>query len=238
MMMRICIALLSEELTKRLVTKTKQTPNKASKLVNFFLISLLCSDVNVTCEQNEMWISIPKNLLLGLDREHLRLSDVKCGAKETQTHFILHTKLTECHTLSKHTKNFIYYTNKVLEIPVGPNQIITRVREVEIPFSCYYSKMGVVSAVGLQVRSRKIVFSEKGFGKFALEMKLFPDNRFWGYYKKEDFPLHVLLRKDLFVEVSVDTEDTRLAILAEECFATPNPDPNKPGPKYVFIKDG
>ena len=207
-----------------------------------FLSSYPCvycfSEVNVTCGKNEMWISIPKSLMHGLDREHLRLNDVNCGARETRTHFILHTKLTECHTKSRHTKNFVCYMNNVLEIPVQPHQIITRVREVEIPFSCYYSNMGVVSAVGLQVKSKKIMFSKKGFGKFVLEMDIYPDHRYLGSYKKKDFPLMVQLRKILYVEVSVDTEDRRLAILAEECFATPQPDPSKPGLRYTFIKDG
>ena len=185
-----------------------------------------------------MYISIPKYLLHGLDREHLRLSDVNCGARETPTHFILHTKLTECHTVSRHTKDFVCYMNKVEEIPLEHDQIITRVREVEIPFSCYYSNMGVVSAVGLEVKSKKIIFSKKGYGEFVLEMKIFPNNKFIGEYQRKDFPVYVPLRKLLFVEVSVDTDDSRLEILAEECFATPNPDPNNAVLKYTFIEDG
>lgn len=185
-----------------------------------------------------MWISIPKYILHGLDREHLRLADVKCTATETKTHFILHTNLTDCHTRKRHTKNFVCYMNTVLEIPVARNQIITRVREVEIPFSCYYSNMGVVSAVGLKVQSKKIIFSKKGFGKFVLEMKIFPNNNFIFPYKKEDFPISVPLRKVLYIEVSVDSKDTRLAVLAEECFATPDSNPNKPGLRYIFIKNG
>ncbi|KAM7451618.1 hypothetical protein ABFA07_000937 [Porites harrisoni] len=195
--------------------------------------------VNLTCGKNEMWISIPKYILHGLDREHLRLNDLKCGAKETKTHFILHTKLTECQTLSRSTKHFVSYTNNVLEIPVAPHQIITRVREVEIPFTCYYSNAGVVSSVGLEVKSKKIIFSKKGLGKFVLEMNIFPDNRYLGHYTKKDFPVKVPLRKTLYVKIGVDTQDNRLEILGEECFATPDPDPNKPGvSKYTFIKDG
>ena len=207
-------------------------------LTSLPLISCLFTEVNVTCGKDEMYISIPKSRVHGLDREHLRLTDVNCGATETATHFILHTSLRECHTISRHTKDFVCYMNKVEEIPVEHHQIITRVREVEIPFSCYYSNMGVVSAVGLQVKSKKIIFSKKGYGEFVLEMKIFPDHKFLGHYTKKDFPVYVPLRKILFVEVSVDTEDSRLDILAEECFATPDPNPNKPGLRYTFIKDG
>lgn len=185
-----------------------------------------------------MDIRIPKSLLQGLDVDHLRLTDLNCGATETPTHFILHTKLTECQTKIRHTKDFVSYMNKVEEIPVALNQIITRVREVEIPFSCYYSNTGVVSAVGLEVKSKKIVFSKRGYGEFVLEMNIFPNNNFVGEYKKKDFPVQVSLREILYVEVSVDTDDNRLEILAEECFATPDPNPNKPKLKYVFIQDG
>ena len=185
-----------------------------------------------------MWINLPKSLLHGLDRDHLRLLDANCGAQETRTQFILHTKLTECETISKHTRGFVLYSNKVLEIPLKKNGIITRVREVEIPFSCYYSNKGVVSAVGIKVQSKKILFSKKGFGKFVLEMNIFPDNSYVGFYGKNDFPLIVSLRKMLYVQVKVESEDKRLAILAEECFATPDVNPLKPGLKYPFIKDG
>ena len=196
------------------------------------------AEINVTCGKNEMFISIPKKLLRGLDRDHLRLTDLKCGATETPTHFIFHTDLTKCRTKSRHTKDFVIYMNKVEEIPLLPGQIITRVREVEIPFSCYYSNTGVVSAVGLEVKSKKIVLSKKGRGEFVLEMKIFPNNKFLVHYEKKDFPVHLPLRKELFVEVSVDTEDDTLAILAEECFATPDPNPDKSGLSYIFIKDG
>ena len=198
----------------------------------------LFTDVNVTCLQNDMYISIPRILLHVLDAEHLRLSDVNCGATETPTHFILHTSLTGCHTRSRHTEKFVCYSNKVEEIPLEEGQIITRVREVEIPFACYYSNMGVVSAVGLEVKSKKIIFSEKGYGEFVLEMKIFQDDKFLYHYEKEDFPVEVKLRQQLYVEVSVDTEDSRLEILAEECFATPDPDPNNDVLRYTFIKDG
>ncbi|XP_022797785.1 uncharacterized protein LOC111336033 [Stylophora pistillata] len=215
-------------------------PTTAVPLPTSAVMPLSDPEVIVKCGQNEMSISIPKTFLHGLDVEHIRLSDKNCGATENpaRDRYILRTKLTECQTKSRHTKNFVSYTNKVEEIPVENEQIIRRIREVEIPFSCYFSNTGVVSAVGLEVTSKKIVFSEKGFGEFALEMKIFPDDKFLGSYQKKEFPVTLPLRKKLFVEVRVDTKDARLGILAETCFATPDPDPNKPGLKFVFIENG
>ena len=196
--------------------------------------------VNVVCGKNEMTISIRKTLLKGIDVEHIRLSDVNCRAIENPTgdRFILQTELTKCGTKVRHAKNFVIYKNKVEEIPLENGQIVTRVREVEIPFSCYYSNTGVVSAVGLEVTSKKIIFSRKGFGQFILEMNIFPNSDFVNNYRKEDFPVSVTLRERLFVKVSVDTDDEKLEIMAETCFATPDPDPKKLALKYMFIEDG
>ena len=134
--------------------------------------------VIITCLQNEMSITIPKRILKGMDQEHVRLLDPKCGATETAKHFILKTPLTGCNMKRRHTKSAIVYSNKVLEIPLKNTDIITRVREIEIPFSCYYSTSGVATAVGVKPENRKLVFKEKGKGNFTVTLELFHSKRF------------------------------------------------------------
>ena len=125
------------------------------------------------CGQNDMKITLPKSLLEGLDRQHLRLIDVSCRAYENKTHYFLQTQLTGCKTKLRRKGDFFVYTNMVSEIPIKENQIVTRVREAMIPFFCCYSKWGVVSSVGLKPVSKKVIFSSKGFGKFTIFLKLF-----------------------------------------------------------------
>ena len=125
-----------------------------------------------------MSITIPKPILKGMDREHLRLLDPKCGATETDTHFNLKTPLTGCNTKRRQTKSAIVYSNKVLEIPLKQSDIVTRVREIEIPFSCYYSNFGVATAVGVKPENRKLVFSEKGKGNFTVMLEMFHSQRY------------------------------------------------------------
>ena len=137
----------------------------------------IAQGVAVNCFQNEMSIIIPKRILKGMDREHIRLLDPNCKATETPTHFGLLTPLTGCNTIRRHTKSAIVYSNKVLEIPLKNTDIITRVREIEIPFSCYYSNYGMATAVGLKPRNRKLVFSEKGTGNFTVLLELYHSNR-------------------------------------------------------------
>ena len=125
-----------------------------------------------------MSIRIPKSLLMGMDREHLRLLDPNCGATETATHFILKTPLTGCNTNRRRKKSAIVYQNKVLEIPLKQSDNITHVREIEIPFSCYYSDTGVATAVGVEQEKRKQLFSEEGKVNFTVMLEMFHSDRY------------------------------------------------------------
>ena len=189
------------------------------------------------CNSENMTITIPKSLLRGMDREHLRLLDTTCKATETSSHFSLTTPLTGCNTTSRHTPTAIVYSNAVLEIPVAAEDVVTRVRETEIQFSCFYSKYGVVSSVGWKPSDRKLVFSDEGHGNFTFSLNMFPDKRFVSPYMKDDFPVAVVLRKLLFFEVSVTSDDKQLSIRADRCYATPTQDLTS-ALKYEFLKKG
>ena len=184
-----------------------------------------------------MTIVIPKSLLRGIDREHLRLLNTTCKAKETSAYLSLTTPLTGCNTKRRQTPSAIVYSNTVLEIPVVSEDVITRVREIEIQFSCFYSKYGVVSSVGSKPSNRKLLFSDEGKGNFTLSLNMFPDKRFVSPYTKDDFPVPVVLRKLLFFEVSVTSDDNQLSIIANRCYATPTQDQTN-SLKYEFIAKG
>ena len=143
----------------------------------YLLLNFTASGVSVKCRKNDMSITLPKTLLLGLNREHVRLRDVSCTATETETHFTLKTALTGCGTTERHSKGTVVYSNRVLEIPVKDDALITRVREIEIPFSCYYKNSGDATAVGVKPDIRKLVFDEDGKGNFTLALDMFPDDK-------------------------------------------------------------
>ena len=184
-----------------------------------------------------MTIIIPKSLLSGNDREHLRLLDTTCKAQETGAYFSLTTPLTGCKTTRRHTASAIVYTNAVSEIPGPVKGVVTRESEIEIQFSCFYSKYGVVSSVGWKPSDRKLLIRNKGDGNFTLSLEMFPNKRFVRSYKKDDFPVTVVLRKPLFFEVSVTSSDKQLSIIADRCYATPTED-QKSSLKYEFIRKG
>ena len=151
--------------------------------------------------------------------------------------FALITLLTGCNTTRRQTASSIVYSNTALEIPVAAKDVVTRVREIEIQFSCFYSRYGVVSSVGWKPSNRKLVFSDEGKGNFTLSLNMYPDKWFVSSYKKDDFPVAVVLRKRLFFEASVPSSDKQLSIAADRCYATPTQD-QKNSLKYEFITKG
>ncbi|XP_044179784.1 ZP domain-containing protein-like [Acropora millepora] len=191
----------------------------------------------VFCLQNNMILVIPKPLLRGADREHIRALDLNCKASENQTHFVLDVPLTGCGTNSRHSLSSVIYSNEALPAPPSARELVSHVPNFEIPFYCYYDNSGVVTGVGLRPESKKVIFSQKGFGKFSLSLELYPDESFADPYRQNDYPVTKKLREKIFFKASVDTIDDRLTILAKECYATPSQDKNSK-PKYWIIHNG
>ena len=130
------------------------------------------------CLQNNMVLAIPKPLLRGADREHIRALDVDCHASENLTHFFLDVPLTGCGTKSRHANLTVIYSNEALPVPSLAEDVVSHVPDFRIPFHCYYDSEGLVTGVGLMPLSRKVVLSQKGFGEFTLKLDLYPDIRF------------------------------------------------------------
>lgn len=191
----------------------------------------------VFCLQNNMILVIPKPLLRGADREHIRALDLNCKASENETHFILDVPLTGCGTNSRHAVSSVIYSNEALPVPPSERELVSHVPDFEIPFNCYYDNNGVVTGVGLKPISRKVIFSQKGFGKFSLSLDMYPDESFSDPYRRKDFPVVKSLRERIFFKASVDSIDDRLSVQAKECYATPSPNKNSE-PKYRIIQDG
>ncbi|XP_015761419.1 PREDICTED: ZP domain-containing protein-like isoform X3 [Acropora digitifera] len=197
----------------------------------------IAEGVKLDCRKNDMLLTLPKSLLRGVDRHHLILNEKDCSASENRTHFFMRTPLTGCKTQLRQRAIFAIYSNVVTEIPVMQGQTVTRVRDVTIPFQCFYSEFGVASSIGIKPVSKKVIFSSRGMGKFTLTLDLFKSSRYEISYKQVDFPLTLSIRKKMYFDVKVDTDDSRLTILPLDCFGTPSQDRNAL-PRYNLIKDG
>ena len=70
------------------------------------------------------------------------------------------------------------YSNTVLEIPVADDAIITRVREIEIPFSCYYKRSVMLRLLESNLHdTKKLVFDEDGKGNLTVVLDMFLNNK-------------------------------------------------------------
>ena len=109
----------------------------------------------MTCKKEEMQIDVKRGLLNGFKPTHLRLNDPSCKAQDNETHFSLIAPLMSCGTVSSHTDDAVVYSNTVKEAEVSYEGMITRIPELTIPFSCYYTKEGVTSTYGIIPRKVK-----------------------------------------------------------------------------------
>ncbi|KAJ7380108.1 hypothetical protein OS493_010819 [Desmophyllum pertusum] len=109
--------------------------------------------------------------------------------------------------------------------------------ELSIPFSCYYTKEGVTSTYGLIPRKvRMTMDGGETKTEFTLEISVFKDEEYLFPYGIRDFPLKVSLSEPLYVQLAVDSPDTRLTIREERCYATPTQNPND-DMQYDIIRD-
>jgi len=96
-----------------------------------------------------MQIDVERGVLNGFKSIHLRLNNRSCTATANDTHFSLVAPLMGCGTDSIHTNEAVVYSNNVKEDEVDFEGVITRMPELLVPFSCYYTKEGVTSTFGI-----------------------------------------------------------------------------------------
>lgn len=68
-------------------------------------------------------------------------------------------------------------------------------------------------------------------------MSLYRDESFSLAYGVGDFPLKVTVNRPLYVQVSIDSPDKRLSVMADRCYATPTQNPDH-ATQYDIINDG
>lgn len=192
--------------------------------------------VTITCRKNEMQIDVERNVLSGFQSSYLRLNDRSCRAQGNETHFSLVAPLMSCGTVSSHTDEAVVYSNSVEEAHIEYEGSITRMPELTIPFSCYYTKEGVTSTYGIIPRKLKMKMDGGDTTtEFTLEISVFKDQDYQLRYGISDFPLKVTLNKPLFVQLAMDSPDTRLELREESCYATPTQNPED-DMKYYIIR--
>jgi len=96
-----------------------------------------------------MQVDVEREVLNGFKPIFLRLNNHSCMATANGTHFSLVAPLMGCGTVSSHTNEAVVYSNNVQADELDFEGVITRIPDLLIPFSCYYTKEGVTSTFGI-----------------------------------------------------------------------------------------
>lgn len=198
----------------------------------------LHKQVTVDCDFDQMLVHIEKSLIPEFKMSDVRLLDPNCQPTkfENSSHMTISAPLIGCGTTLEHTKDSLIYRNMVKDARVTQS-IISRLQDLEIPFECTYPNQAEASLIQMNITNTKVIFlaPDDGSGMFDLDLNIYKSVDYDEEYSS--FPLAVTLQQRLYLQVSVDTPDTRLGIVADTCYATPINSISKKI-KYDIIVDG
>ena len=95
-----------------------------------------------------------------------------------------------------------------------------------INFRCCYFKEVQASAIQLETNRKLIRGNASDVGMFDVNLGVFKDDGYTRPYGDQSFPIGVRVNERIFLQLSVDSKDPRLAVQAQRCHATPDPNPN------------
>ena len=97
--------------------------------------------------------------------------------------------------------------------------------------------MSQTSAIQLETRRKRIRANASDSGMFDINLGVFKDAAYTRPYGDQSFPIGVMVDERVYLQLSVDSKDPRLAVIAQRCHATPDPNPNSTL-QYDLIRNG
>ena len=118
-----------------------------------------------------MVVTFTRQMLSGLDEQHVRLNDPSCNAVGNMTHISFWVPLEGCGTTHTDNSDTITYQNKVMNRAIHVGGVITRVRSVEILFHCSYGRKKTLAIISFRPNTRVLKVSE-GVYKIVVQQRL------------------------------------------------------------------
>ena len=104
-------------------------------------------------------------------------------------------------------------------------------------FRCLYLRMSRTSAIQLETNRKTIRGNATDSGMFDINLGVFKDSQYTRPYGDQSFPIGVMVNERVYLQLSVDSKDSRLAVIAQRCHATSDPNPNSTL-QYDLIRNG
>ncbi|KAK2922014.1 hypothetical protein Q8A73_001499 [Channa argus] len=192
--------------------------------------------VPVQCDSSSITVSVPKDLVGGLE---LSLSNSSCRGVSNGTHINLSFSLKTCGTVVEVTDNKIVGTNLVTGLPRSnpdsSRDLIVRTSKLLLPVTCEFPREYQVSdGYQASLRSSAMELAGHSEGVFPFSLELFKNAEFSEPYST---PPQLRLHDSLFFGVEPKERVEGLSAQGESCFATPRPKADQ-ALKYYLIKDG
>ncbi|XP_001628544.2 ZP domain-containing protein [Nematostella vectensis] len=194
--------------------------------------------VHIRCTRDYMEAKIIKSEISNLDTSYLHLNDKSCRSTEiTDEHVIFRTALEGCgttHNVSDDGKYIVYYNSITGNMKsLTTESVITREHQAVMPFKCSYERKVVLSVVSFSPRAAKLYTKTASFGNFTFFMDLYKSS---DYKQKHSYPAEIGVGSRMYLEVRVQSNDSKLAVAPLHCRATPTSG-YEDMPRYVFIND-
>ena len=116
-----------------------------------------------------------------------------------------------------------------------PDEIISRVHDVEIAFSCVYPKRANLT-LGF-THKNPYAFRERGFGAFTFQFEFFETQLFRKQVIESNYPVEVYLKQMIFMQIEETSSIPNTELFVESCKATPYDNPNS-RISYTIIDNG
>uniref|UniRef100_A0A3B4CQN2 Zona pellucida sperm-binding protein 4 n=1 Tax=Pygocentrus nattereri TaxID=42514 RepID=A0A3B4CQN2_PYGNA len=211
--------------------------------------------VTVQCTEDGQFVvvvardaTVPR---ISLESIVLEAAGELCSAVDSNTEYAIYQfPFTSCGTRMKVEGDYIIYENRMVstyEVGVGPRGAITRDSLYELTFQCLYLATAVVP---LEVEVNTVppplpVFEQ---GPLQVELRLAngvcatkgcsEEEIYSSYYTEADYPVTVMLRDPVYVEVRIlGRTDPNLALVLNRCWATSSPHPSSL-PQWDLLLNG
>ncbi|XP_043333172.1 oncoprotein-induced transcript 3 protein [Cervus canadensis] len=193
--------------------------------------------VPVFCKSNTIEVSIPRDLVGGLE---LFLTNTSCRGVSNGTHVNILFSLKTCGTVVDVVNDKIVASNLVTGLPKqtpgSSGDIIIRTSKLLIPVTCEFPRLYTISEGYVpNLRNTPLEIMSRSHGIFPFTLEIFKDHEFEEPYR-EALPT-LKLRDSLYFGIEPLVHVNGLESLVESCFATPTSKIDEIM-KYYLIQDG
>ncbi|XP_074087476.1 zona pellucida sperm-binding protein 1 [Macrotis lagotis] len=160
--------------------------------------------------------------------------------QRTENFVVFNFLVTQCGTTIQLVDNQLIYENQLvsdIDIQTGPEGAITRDSTFLLQVRCIYNASDFLPL------QKEVFFPSPPApvlrsGPLHLELRIARDKDYSSYYYKEDFPLFMMLRDPLYIEVRLlRRTDPNLVLVLHHCWATPSTNPFKE-PQWPLLYNG